>query len=67
MAENVNGFSNPETAKQYATAEDFNWNRKIGIPKLYNGHIKDITPAVADALIAQGRKDLWKKEAEESE
>lgn len=67
MSDQVNGFTNPETAKLYDTAPDFNWNRKIGIMKLYNGHVKDITPQVAEALIRQGRKDLWKKEVNESE
>lgn len=67
MSELITGFTNPETARLYATADDFNWNRKIGIMKLYNGHVKDITPEVAEALIRQGRKDLWKKEVTESE
>lgn len=67
MSDQVNGFSNPETARLFETAPDFNWNRKIGISRMYNGHVKDITPEVAAELIRQGRKDLWKKEAEESE
>jgi len=67
MAEVTPGFSNPETAERFETAPDFNWNRKIGIPKLYNAHVKDIPPNVAEALIKQGRKDLWEKKPQQAE
>ena len=61
MDQTAPGFTNPETAKQFETSPDFNWNRKIGIMGLYNGHVKDMPPAVAEKLIAMGRTDLKKK------
>lgn len=53
-----NQFTNPETRKRFKPVEDFNWNRRIGIAAVYTGHVKDIPPHVAEALIKQGRKDL---------
>ena len=67
MAEVTPGFNNPETAERFETAPDFNWNRGIMIPRMYQGHVKDLPPHVAEALIKQGRKDLWEKKAPETE
>lgn len=35
-----------------------NWNRRIQIPRVWSGHVKDIPPHAVEALIKQGRKDF---------
>lgn len=54
-------FSNPETAKKYKMVGD-NWDRRVNIPGIYAGHIRDIHPKAAEALIKQGRTDIVPKE-----
>ena len=59
-------FINPETARRFEVAAEFNWNRNVHIPAVYGGPISEIPPQVAELMIKQGRKDLWeiKPEAE---
>lgn len=40
-----------------------NWNRRIQIPGVWSGHVKDIPPHAVEALIKQGRKDFVEIEA----
>lgn len=51
-------FTNPETARRYKPAENFNWNRRIQIPNVWSGPVERIPPEAVEALIKQGRIDF---------
>ena len=63
MDAQIKQFTDPEVAKKYVASENFHWNRRISIPGVYDGHVKDLTEKAAEALIKQGRTDIRKKEA----
>jgi hypothetical protein len=49
-------LTNPDTRAKYKHTG--NWNRRIQIPGVWSGHVKDIPPHAVEALIKQGRKDF---------
>ncbi len=54
----INEFTHPEVKSKYQPVEPSNWNRRINIPKVWSGHVRDLTPEAVEALIRQGRKDI---------
>lgn len=49
-------LTNPETRAKWKHIGG--WNRRIQIPGVWSGHVKDIPPFAVEALIKQGRKDF---------
>ena len=49
-------LTHPETRARWKHTG--NWNRRIQIPGVWSGHVRDIPPHAVEALIKQGRKDF---------
>lgn len=56
MAAVTEELTNPDTRSKYKHTG--NWNRRIQIPGVWSGHVKDIPPDAVEELIKQGRKDF---------
>ena len=56
MEDNKPELTNAETRAKWKHTG--NWNRRIQIPNVWSGHVKDIPPHAVEALIKQGRTDF---------